>query len=127
MSLKDVDPKHMFVTKDGLMLTNLFELSLELSDMSDETFMHHVNDAKNDFYSWVHHVVDDKKLAQQLAKIRDKNEMMRAVQNRILELQREDADIGIGMQDSFLGSKHLLAGLFIVMVVGLILLRALVF
>jgi hypothetical protein len=128
MSLKDVNPEHRFVTRDGVMLANLFDLSLELSDMSDATFMHHVNDSKNDFHNWVHHIVQDKKLAEQLAKLKGKDEMMKAVQSRILELQREAFDEEKALESNRVFSHHhLMAGLFIAMIVGLILLRALVF
>ena len=127
MSLKDAHPDNHFVTKDGIMLANLFDLSLELSDMSDETFMHHVNDSKNDFYNWVHHIIEDKKLAKQLSNIKDKNEMMAAVQKRILDLQNEEPHEGIAGDMRLFDSVHLVAGAFILMVVGLILLRALVF
>lgn len=127
MSLKDVHPEQQFITKDGIMLANLFDLSLELGDMSDETFMHHVNESKNDFYNWVHNIIEDKRLAKQLSQLTDKDEMIKAIQTRILDLQKDDSHGSFGNEMHFLDHTHLLAGLFILMFVGLVLLRALVF
>jgi len=44
--------------KDGRLIKNLVELTQMLTDMDDETFNHHVNDAKNDFYEWIKHSID---------------------------------------------------------------------
>ena len=35
------------------------DLADALRDMSDDLFSHHVNDARNDFANWVHHVFEE--------------------------------------------------------------------
>jgi hypothetical protein len=59
------DLAHGFVLND-VTLTNLYELIDALETMSDETFRHHVNPAKNDFAQWVQDVFSEHTLAHEL-------------------------------------------------------------
>ena len=70
--LKKAPKKNEFVLADGRKLKDLKELALVLGDMADDVFWHHVNDARNDFASWVDAVFEDKELAENLNKIKDK-------------------------------------------------------
>ena len=66
-------PQHKeFVLEDGRKLKDLRELAFCLSDMADDVFWHHVNDAKNDFAAWVGEVLEEKDLADEMKQIRDK-------------------------------------------------------
>ncbi|MBI4144643.1 hypothetical protein HY493_00360 [Candidatus Woesearchaeota archaeon] len=86
-ALRDVHPDHAFAVKDGPKLRNLYDLERELRRLSDGQFKHHVNDAKNDFYNWIYHIVKDEELAMQLAQVQDKKAMANVVERRIKQLE----------------------------------------
>ena len=87
MNLKNVHPEHTFRLKNGKEIKNLYELASELSIMDEETFRHHVNTDKHDFYQWVLHVVRDDHLADVFSKIKDRRLMLAAVEKRIEKLE----------------------------------------
>jgi uncharacterized protein YciI len=86
-ALRDVHPDHAFRLKDGPALKNLYDLERELRRINDAQFRHHVNDAKNDFYNWIYHIVKDEDLAMQLAQVREKDAMADVVERRIARLE----------------------------------------
>ena len=59
------------------------ELPPALRKMSKETFAHHVNAERNDFANWIEHVVDERKLAQDVRKLTSKTAVMKAVRERL--------------------------------------------
>ncbi len=59
-----------FWTTDGQVLANLLDLRDALKTMKDDVFAHHVNKEKNDFASWVEHVLQDAELAMLMRKSR---------------------------------------------------------
>ena len=87
-SLRDVHGDHVFHVKDGPKLRNLYELERELRRMNDLQFAHHVNNAKNDFYNWVFHIVRDEDLASNLSQIRERVAMADVVEKRITKLEK---------------------------------------
>ena len=54
-----------------------------LKKMKNETFMHHVNEKKNDFSNWVEEVFGNKRLAEELRKIKTKQEAIRVIRKAI--------------------------------------------
>ncbi len=54
-----------FVFEDGLKVSNLKMLADKVGENS-HYFTSHVNDEKNDFYSWIVHVFKSQKLANEL-------------------------------------------------------------
>ena len=87
MSLHDVHPDQVFKIKSGTVVRNLYDLSNELSLMSEETFKAHVNLKKNEFKDWIFYVVHDVKLANALSAIKDRRLMLSVVHKRIKELE----------------------------------------
>jgi hypothetical protein len=85
--LKDVSPEHHFKVKDGTVIRNLKELEFKLKAMSDSDFKHHVSDEKNDFAVWINDIVKDQGLADSLATITKKKEMIGVIEQRIKELK----------------------------------------
>ena len=79
----DVHEEKKFWVNDGSILKNLKELPDALKQMSDETFMHHVNENKNDFANWVEDVVGERKLARELRSLNSRAAMMTAVKRRL--------------------------------------------
>ena len=60
-----------------MVLQNLNQLPSALRKMDAKTFMHHVNDEKNDFANWTEHVFGEKKLAKSLRSEQTKTGTMR--------------------------------------------------
>jgi hypothetical protein len=58
--------EYHFVLSDGRRLKSLFELADAVHDMNDDIFRSHVNDARNDFSSWVKDIFDEPHLAEEL-------------------------------------------------------------
>lgn len=86
--LQDVPAENAFWVQDGRVLKNLDELHMALSEMSDETFQHHVNDEKNDFHNWVRDIVNDQMLAKELAKVKDRKAAHKRVKARVEKLHK---------------------------------------
>ncbi|MDA8596998.1 hypothetical protein N9L26_01535 [Candidatus Pacebacteria bacterium] len=57
-----------FWTTDGKILRDLTELKEALDQISEETFVHHVNEERNDFADWVEQVLADRACATDLRK-----------------------------------------------------------
>ncbi len=87
MSLKDVHPEHVFKLKSGSTVKNMYELANELATMDEETFTHHVNEERNDFYNWILHIIRDEHLARVFSEIKDRRLMLAAVEKRIEQLE----------------------------------------
>ena len=70
--LKDAPDNKKFWVCDGRVLKNIAELEQALRNMSDSTYLYHVNGKKNDFYNWVKYVFRDNKLASEIKKSRNR-------------------------------------------------------
>jgi hypothetical protein len=70
--LKKAPEDKEFVLVDGRKIRDVKELAFALGEMGDNIFWHHVNDARNDFVSWINDVFDDKELAESLKNARDR-------------------------------------------------------
>ncbi len=70
--IRKVPKSKQFVLADGRKLSDIKELAFALGDMADEVFWHHVNEFKNDFACWLEDSLDEKKLAAEIASIKDK-------------------------------------------------------
>ena len=68
-----------FVLKDGRKLRTLYELIDELETMPDALFKDFVNEAKNDFASWIENVFNEKSLADELRKMQSRFDHHRAI------------------------------------------------
>jgi hypothetical protein len=72
-------PQHNdFWVKDGKELHSLPELALALREMKISTFRYHVNKQKNDLSEWVRNTLNEKEIADKLARIvtKDKAELI---------------------------------------------------
>lgn len=81
--LADVPEEYVFWVNDGHILHNLKDLGEELKNMSDDTYLYHANEEKNDFISWVRDVIGDNMLTTGLARASNRAQAARAVANRI--------------------------------------------
>lgn len=87
--LLDVKEDKYFKLHMGTELKSLEELKDALKTMSDETFNYHVTSERNDFAGWIRDVMKDKRLADDLEKIKTKEEALQRVSDRIRWLREE--------------------------------------
>jgi len=71
--IKNAKNSEYFFVKDGKAIKNVIELSNELDKMTDDIFMYHVNDIKNDFANWIKDIFKEEKLAKELFKTTNKD------------------------------------------------------
>ncbi len=73
-------PHHQqFWVNDGSILNNLKQLPDALQNMDKSTFLHHVNEHKNDFANWVEHVYQENELANKLRSLKSNKGMAKAI------------------------------------------------
>ncbi|MBN1503217.1 hypothetical protein JW930_06780 [Candidatus Woesearchaeota archaeon] len=68
-------PENYFILITGVPLKNIKELVNALENMNDWVFRHHVNSARNDFYTWIKEVLRESTLAQDISTANDSKEM----------------------------------------------------
>ena len=83
--LGEAPVEHHFIVADGRKLKNIIELADALETMSEEIFRHHVNEAKNDFSSWVKDVFYDHSLAEDLSRAKNRLESQIVVLRRLVK------------------------------------------
>lgn len=87
--LSDVPTPQCFWVNNGPILKNLEELAGVLKELSNESFMHHVNKEKNDFSAWINEVIGDKKLANDLLSAKNRDSASKKVIKRIDSLKKK--------------------------------------
>ncbi len=83
--LGEAPVEHHFIVADGRKIKNIIELADALETMSEEIFMHHANELKNDFSSWVKDVFYDHSLAEDIARARNRLETQIAILRRLVK------------------------------------------
>ncbi len=86
--LSDVPSEKCFWANNGWIIKNLQELPIALENMSNETFVYHVNGEKNDFARWINDVVGDKVLAKSIERAKKKEMMRVKIEKEIALLKR---------------------------------------
>ena len=84
--LTPVSYDNHFITGNGRRLTSLFDAHNALRDMPSSVFGHHITEHKNDFAAWIYHSIGDEFLANSIAHVKDRNELIRLFEARILHL-----------------------------------------
>jgi hypothetical protein len=87
--LSDCPPDQSFWTCNGTIVRNIYELKNTIRALNDFAFRYHVNDDnhKNDFASWIFHVLGDARLSSELKKVRNKDKYVRIIEKRIKDLE----------------------------------------
>ena len=83
--LGEAPEEHHFIVADGRKLKNIIELADALETMSEEIFMHHANEFRNDFSSWVKDVFYDHSLAEDISRARNRLETQIAILRRLVK------------------------------------------
>jgi hypothetical protein len=76
LTKKNIKPEDYFWLANGVVIKDLYELSDALKVMDDKVFRQHVKEGKNDFSNWIRKVMNNKYLADKLAKVKSKQEMI---------------------------------------------------
>ena len=88
-----IDKKHIFgsspaekrfMVANGRLLNDLKDLAEALEEMGEDTYYHHVNDARNDFSNWIGEVLKEKDLAEKMGGIRSRIEAKACVLKHIV-------------------------------------------
>ena len=77
----NLNPEQYFYANDGQVFTSLEDLFTGITEMSEETFLYHVNKEKNDFYNWVNYVFNETELAKSLQKVKTKSGFVKKVKD----------------------------------------------
>jgi hypothetical protein len=87
--LSDCRPDKAFWTCNGTIARNIYELVNAVRALNADAFKYHVNDDnnKNDFAKWIDEVLEDRILAKQLDRIRDKDKYLGVIEKRIKLLE----------------------------------------
>ncbi len=88
--LGGVTGQQRFYAVDGCVYSGLPDMADCLEHMTSDTFSHHVTSANNDFSNWVRDVLHDGKLASDLDKAANADDMARIVRYRIHWHQRKN-------------------------------------
>ncbi len=75
--------EHAFWTTNGVVLKSLDELAVAFGSMDDTVFFYHVNKDKNDFATWVEHVLNDATCASALRKCKTPKSAKLVVMRRL--------------------------------------------
>jgi hypothetical protein len=97
--LEDVREDQCFFVNDGSSVRNIFDLLDRIRSMPLHTFVHHVNDDRNDFRNWIRDVLDDEVLASRLDGKSSRNELADEIQARIDELRQEKSESQVQAMD----------------------------
>lgn len=76
-----INPEKYFYANDGKVFANLEDLFKGITEMSEETFLYHVNKEKNDFYNWVYYVFNDTEFAKAIQKVKTKTGFVKKVKD----------------------------------------------
>jgi len=87
--LSDAGGAKRFFCHDGCISENLQQLADCLSNMSDDSYRHHVTPLKNDFSNWIRDVFGDDKLANYFTGSSNGTEASKVIKARIAWLQKK--------------------------------------
>ena len=87
--LAKVPETMVFWCHDGQIFDDLEKLIMGFDLMSDDTFMYHANEDKNDFSCWIIDVIGDGDLAKDIKKAKNKAEAKKITQQRHQELKNK--------------------------------------
>lgn len=84
--------EYEFYVKDGKKLKSVFELVDALEDMTDNIFSEHVTEMKNDFSTWLNDVFDEKHIAKEIEKTKDRIETQKKLMKALIQAAKKSAE-----------------------------------
>jgi len=76
---------HAFHVHHGAVINSLHELKEELHNMSEDCFAHHVNEEKNDFSSWIEHILEYPELAKKVKGLTSASDFAELIDRAVLD------------------------------------------
>lgn len=86
----DIPQEKWFHFRDGSSASGLEELQHKLEGISYQEFYHHVNQDKNDFASWIRHVLDENNLADELEQVSSIVETVEIIRDHLNPVVQHD-------------------------------------
>ncbi len=80
---KKVDSTKAFYTKNGQVIHSVKELLDYIRKITPDEFRHHINEERNDFSNWIEHVFNDKKLADEIRKVKSRYEFVKVLEDAL--------------------------------------------
>ncbi len=89
---EDVPEEKTFWLDGGGAIKNLYQLAEALGIMKEKTFKFHVNKNKNDFSEWIRQVIEEEKLADEVARLVMKDKIQIVLQKHIIQRIKENGN-----------------------------------
>ncbi len=119
--LRQVKDDRAFRLHMGTSIRSLKELAEALDLMADRSFAHHVTGARNDFGIWIKDVIGDDELARSVAKLQNREAILKKVDDRIEELVQKMAESHVTTKELMsMGAVDFAIGMVIGFIGGLI-------
>ena len=99
------DPKEYFYIMNGEVLKDLHELLDSLKKIDDASFLHHVNDAKNDFAEWISQCIKETGLADEIRKLKSKDEIISKIEMHLGQQKKKVFSIAKHVKEAASKSK----------------------
>ena len=126
--LNDVPREQTFkLHKTEIEIHNLHELADAIEIMSDESYDHHVSAKGNDFANWVKEIVKDTELSEALANSKDRNEALKIVDKRLIEIQGKQKIVPLPKPGKAFSIIEFAAGLLFGVMIGILVAKYLLF
>lgn len=87
MNINVKEESKAFFVCNGHVLKSLQDLDSELEGINEADFLYHVNNEKNDFYNWIRIVLNDRKLASMLKRVKSRSMTVKKIKLRIKMLE----------------------------------------
>ena len=80
----------MFWCHDGQVFHDINDLIVGFDMMTDETFLYHANDDKNDFSCWIMDVIGDSDLGKEIKKAKSRKQAKEITKMRYSDLTSQE-------------------------------------
>jgi len=120
--LRDVHSKHNFKLHMGSEISSLKDMAEAIDIMADRTFVHHVNEKKNDFAYWIKEAIGDDDLACKVEKLRTREALQKTINKRVKELEQRLESGHVTSRDLLnMGALDFILGMIVGVLGGIIL------
>jgi len=88
--LEKVPETMVFWCHDGQIFHDINDLMVGFDVMTEETFLYHANDDKNDFSCWIVDVIGDGDLGKEIKKAKSRKQAREATKMRYSDLTKQE-------------------------------------
>lgn len=90
--LDNCSPDSYFFLRNSIPIKNCSQLADELKNVEDSVYDYHVNGQKNDIAEWVRKTYQDYKLAKWMLRAKSREQMVKLLERRVMEVQIEEEE-----------------------------------